>query len=130
MRRLQVSIMLGGGNRGNSRKKDILKPQSEEFPATNIIKNNFEREGALESSKSSKCKRLLAFLERGEFAVLSAVLVLFMAVSARPAEGAPFAYVTNENANTVSVIDTATNMVVGSPIAVGNNPLGVAVTPD
>ena len=31
---------------------------------------------------------------------------------------------------TVSVIDTATNQVVGSPITVGANPLGVAVTPD
>ncbi len=40
------------------------------------------------------------------------------------------AYITNENDNTVSVIDTATNTVIGSPIPVGNNPYGVAVTPD
>ena len=32
--------------------------------------------------------------------------------------------------STVSVIDTATNTVVGSPIPVGNVPIGVAVTPD
>ncbi len=31
---------------------------------------------------------------------------------------------------TVSVIDTATNAVTGSPITVGNNPFGVAVSPD
>jgi YVTN family beta-propeller protein len=40
------------------------------------------------------------------------------------------AYITNFNDNTVSVINTATNTVVGSPIAVGSLPGGVAVTPD
>ena len=39
-------------------------------------------------------------------------------------------YVTNEFDNTVSVIDTAMNRVVGSPIPVGSVPRGVAVTPD
>src|ERR1700724_2421049 len=46
------------------------------------------------------------------------------------AEAAPFAYVTNANSNTVSVISTATNTVVGSPIPVGTAPTGEAVTPD
>jgi YVTN family beta-propeller protein len=40
------------------------------------------------------------------------------------------AYITNQVDNTVSVIDTATNTVVGSPILVGEFPYGVAVTPD
>jgi YVTN family beta-propeller protein len=40
------------------------------------------------------------------------------------------AYITNEGDNTVSVIDTATNTVIGSPIPVGRFPVGVAVTPD
>jgi YVTN family beta-propeller protein len=40
------------------------------------------------------------------------------------------AYITNAFSNTVSVIDTATNTVVGSPITVGNLPEGVALTPD
>ena len=40
------------------------------------------------------------------------------------------AYITNPGDNTVSVIDTATNTVVGSPIPVGSFPFGVAVTPD
>jgi YVTN family beta-propeller protein len=51
---------------------------------------------------------------------------LFAPASAR----AQNAYITNENDGTVSVIDTATNTVVGSPITVGANPFGVAVTPD
>jgi YVTN family beta-propeller protein len=39
-------------------------------------------------------------------------------------------YVFNSNDNTVSVIDAANNTVIGSPIPVGNFPIGVAVTPD
>src|SRR5437870_4984572 len=39
-------------------------------------------------------------------------------------------YVTTHGDNTVSVIATATNMVVGPPILVGSGPLGLAVTPD
>ena len=42
--------------------------------------------------------------------------------------GAQNAYITNSRDNTVSVIDTATNTVVGSPITVGGQPFGVAVT--
>src|SRR5260370_36849600 len=40
------------------------------------------------------------------------------------------AYITNTFDNTVSVISTATNTVVGLPIPVGNFPFGVAVSPD
>jgi YVTN family beta-propeller protein len=40
------------------------------------------------------------------------------------------AYITNLGSNTVSVIATATNKVVGLPIPVGLSPFGVAVTPD
>jgi len=40
------------------------------------------------------------------------------------------AYITNLASNTVSVIATATNTAIGSPIPVGLSPLGVAVTPD
>src|SRR5947208_16848372 len=40
------------------------------------------------------------------------------------------AYITNTNGDTVSVIDTTTNTVVGSPISVGHVPVGVAITPD
>lgn len=38
------------------------------------------------------------------------------------AVAAPFAYVTDFVSNTVSVIDTATNTVIGSPIPVGRYP--------
>ncbi len=41
----------------------------------------------------------------------------------------PYAYITNFNDNTVSVIDTSTNTVVGMPITVGGSPVGVAVNP-
>jgi len=40
------------------------------------------------------------------------------------------AYVAIFSAFAVSVIDTATNTVVGAPIPVGTDPVGVAVTPD
>ena len=40
------------------------------------------------------------------------------------------AYIGNFNSNNVSVIDTKTNTVVGSPLPLGSNPRGVAVTPD
>src|SRR5215470_13460234 len=39
------------------------------------------------------------------------------------------AYITNQNSNTVSVIDTATNT-VSATIPIGPSPLGVAVSPD
>jgi len=64
------------------------------------------------------------------FVALFAMLAMGLGLMARPAEAAPFAYVTNSNDNTVSVIDTASNKAVGTPIPVGNSPLGVAVTPD
>jgi YVTN family beta-propeller protein len=51
---------------------------------------------------------------------------LFAPVSAR----AQNAYITNQRDNTVSVIDTETDTVVGSPIPVASNPRGVAVTSD
>ena len=40
-----------------------------------------------------------------------------------------FSYVTNLGDGMVSVIDTATNATVGSPITVGRQPRGVAITP-
>src|SRR5215467_14560911 len=53
-------------------------------------------------------------------------IVALIPASAQPQN----AYITNIGDNTVSVIDTATNTVIGSPIPVGLAPLGVAVTPD
>jgi YVTN family beta-propeller protein len=40
------------------------------------------------------------------------------------------AYIANELSDNVTVIDTRTNTVVGSPTTVGNSPWGVAVAPD
>jgi YVTN family beta-propeller protein len=44
--------------------------------------------------------------------------------------GAQNAYITNAADGTVSVIATATNSVIGAPVTVGQNPLGLAVTPN
>lgn len=41
----------------------------------------------------------------------------------------PLAYVVNSGDNTVSVINTTTNAVIGLPIPVGITPEGIAITP-
>ena len=41
----------------------------------------------------------------------------------------PRAYVANFNSNNVTVIDTASNTVVGAPITVGTNPQAIALNP-
>jgi YVTN family beta-propeller protein len=55
--------------------------------------------------------------------------LLGMAVSVTPVEAASFAYVTNLDSDTVTVIDTATNTVVAT-IPVGPRPAEVAITPN
>jgi len=66
----------------------------------------------------------------GFMALFAIMLVMGLELMASPAEGAPFAYVTNHDSRTVSVIDTATNTVVATvPVGLGF-PNGVAVTPD
>ncbi|MGH6838941.1 MAG: beta-propeller fold lactonase family protein [Methylocella sp.] len=84
--------------------------------------------------QSNHSKRSRAFWALG-FIILGAALGL--GLLARPAAARPFAYVANGGSNTVSVIDTATNMVVATvPVGVfpfGELPLtptGVAVAPD
>ena len=71
-----------------------------------------------------------ASLARGVVALFAIMLAMGLGTLVSPAAAAPFAYVTNEDlAGTVSVIDTATNMVVAT-IPVGEYPFGIAVTPD
>ena len=67
---------------------------------------------------------------RGFMALFAIVLAMGLGLAACPAEAAPFLYVANSVDNTVSVIDTATNTVVGSPIPVGIFPRAVAITPN
>ncbi len=67
-----------------------------------------------------------SFVLRRAWAVLG--MGVFLAVQA-PVQAAPSAYVANNFSGTVSVIDTATNAVT-TTITVGNNPKGVAVSPD
>jgi YVTN family beta-propeller protein len=66
--------------------------------------------------------RISAFL-------LRASLSLCGACPALPAMAAPFAYVTNRNGASLSVIDTATNTVTAT-IGVGNNPYAATVSKD
>ncbi len=77
-----------------------------------------------------KTRSLFEFFLR--WAIHSSWLALLLVtVGAVAAEAAPFAYVTNVNSNTVSVIDTATNTVVATvPVRSNDNPEGVAITPD
>jgi YVTN family beta-propeller protein len=57
--------------------------------------------------------------------VSTAMILMLMSI----AGAAPFAYITNQGSNTVSVIDTATGT-VSSPVKIGNSPTGVAITPN
>jgi YVTN family beta-propeller protein len=59
-------------------------------------------------------------------ALLSTAMILMLI---GVAGAVPFAYITNQVDNTVSIIDTATNTVTAT-VSVGSNPVGVAVTPD
>jgi YVTN family beta-propeller protein len=63
-------------------------------------------------------------------AVAATVLAALASLVAPAVALAQNAYITNSASGTVSVINTATNGIVGSPINVGDFPLGLAVTPD
>jgi autotransporter-associated beta strand protein/YVTN family beta-propeller protein len=64
---------------------------------------------------------------RGSTALVGASLAF---ASAAQAQSGPFLYVPNQNGGTAVVVDTSTNLVAGSPIAVGNSPTAAAVTGD
>src|SRR4051812_39344872 len=68
-----------------------------------------------------------AVVHQGMAVAITAALACLVAPAAARAQNA---YITNSGSGTVSVIATATNTVVGSPITVGDSPGGVAVTPD
>ena len=77
--------------------------------------------------KSAFVPRMLRARTGGWVALLAVGLVVGLA--GPPVQAAPFAYITNSDDNTVSVIDTASNTVVGAPKPVGARPVGVAVNP-
>ena len=56
-------------------------------------------------------------------------VLFFLVVGSLPALAQPFAYVANNVAGNVSVIDTASNTVVAA-VTVGNMPVAVAITPN
>jgi len=62
--------------------------------------------------------------------LIVALAALALALCVPQALAARYAYTGNYDNNTVSVIDTATNQVVGSPIPVGESPSTLAVTPN
>ena len=78
----------------------------------------------------NKISRLWALVITISILALGAVVANSNSPSSAEGGCAGRAYVTNTVADTVSVINTATNLVVGSPIAVGTDPAGVAITPD
>jgi YVTN family beta-propeller protein len=78
----------------------------------------------------NKISRLWALVITISVLALGAVVANSNSPSSAEGGCAGKAYVTNQNANTVSVIDTATNAVVGSAIPVGDQPVGIAITPD
>jgi YVTN family beta-propeller protein len=57
-------------------------------------------------------------------------LALLLLATVAPTAGASYAYVLNSESANVSVIDTATNRVVGAAIPVGAHPSDIAITPD
>ncbi len=58
------------------------------------------------------------------------LLIILLQLCITEAQAAPFVYVANSGDGTVTVIDTVTNTVVGSPITVGDTPTSIAITPD
>ena len=78
------------------------------------------------STAGSYAVNLTVSSENGTDSKIATITVL-----AQPSnEGAaPFAYITNQDSNNVSVIDTATNTVTAT-VPVGHSPEGVAVSPD
>ena len=77
----------------------------------------------MKEKKSDETQRRHIFIKYAGIMVLA----LFMLVSI--AGAAPFAYVTNNGDNTVSVIDTATDTIKAT-VNVGDQPYGVAVSPN
>jgi YVTN family beta-propeller protein len=62
--------------------------------------------------------------------VLMAIVAATCGAAAASAVAAPLAFTANFEGDSVSVINTATNALVGKPIPVGKGPYSIAVTPD
>ncbi|HWQ95286.1 MAG TPA: hypothetical protein VN418_07300, partial [Gammaproteobacteria bacterium] len=65
---------------------------------------------------------------RSALGTLTTALLGLLLLTAPAAQAAPFAYITNQVSNNVSVIDIATDTVVAT-VGVGTGPRGVAVNP-
>jgi YVTN family beta-propeller protein len=62
--------------------------------------------------------------------LFAALAVFALGLLASPALAARYAYTGNYKNDTVSVIDTATNQIVGDPIPSGEGPYSMAITPN
>jgi YVTN family beta-propeller protein len=72
----------------------------------------------------------VVFLEVRRLAASALGLMLALSFLLCSARAQPFAYITSNLDNNVTVIDISTSSVVGAPIPVGSYPVGVAVTPN
>src|SRR6266853_1562919 len=95
-----------------------MTPRNETVRTTRIKQSS----GEVMSGIEIRFKKLSATLLS-----LSAVLSLLL-LPTPTAHATPFAYITNNGSNNVSVIDTASNTVTAT-VAVGPYPTGVAVNP-
>ena len=65
---------------------------------------------------------------RSPLGTLTTAVLGLLLLTTPAAQATPFAYITNNGSNTVSVLDTASNTVTAA-VTVGANPVGVAVNP-
>src|SRR5260370_36139102 len=77
----------------------------------------------------------MSYLRSSSRLVISCLMPLGVlcgsSLAALPAAAAPaHAYVSNFSTSSVSVVDTKTNKIIGSPIPVGDSPLYLTVTPN
>jgi YVTN family beta-propeller protein len=63
-------------------------------------------------------------------AVIFAAVLAAFAFAAASANAAPLVWTVNKDAGVVSTIETGTNKIVGAPIAVGERPESIAITPN
>ena len=85
-------------------------------PSSRLIRDSSNR-GASRATAPGIARRLLVALALGA-----------LSITANPAYTEPYAYVPNEGSGTISVIDTASDAVVGE-IRTGGKPRGIALNP-
>jgi YVTN family beta-propeller protein len=98
-------------------------PEHQQAQKSTESKSNIQTQTIPPKKKRGKC-----MLNKKSSILASTSLILILTMASIVC-AAPFAYITNEDSNNVSVIDTATDTVVAT-VSVGIQPYGVAVSPD